>query len=235
MRIHVLLATVLLSSSTALALEQTLPDFLEDTAVAERREGEDSPENIPDGFFMEPSMMNVDLSTYDFLDAKSVVPSRPLELATRYYELNKSRIKNQRYMTIIDFSKHSSKARMYVVDMQSGGVRTFYTAHGRNSDPDGDGYATQFSNTNGSKMSSLGFYLTGGLYGGQHGQSMYLHGLQSTNSNAYDRAIVMHGADYVQPGSVGRSWGCPAIEMRYINSLLPQLQGGSLLYIHYNQ
>ena len=84
-------------------------------------------------------------------------------------------------------------------------------------------------------MSSLGFALSGSLYQGEHGTSMYLHGLEATNSNIYDRAIVMHGAAYVYPGHAGRSLGCPAIELKYIHTLLPAIQGGSLMYMHYNQ
>lgn len=235
MRINLIVSAVLLASSAALAVPQSMPDFIDDDPVKVEREGEDLPENIPSGFFMDVGAMGVDLSAYDFVDPMGVVPDRPLQLAMRYYDLNKSRIKNTRYVTIADLSKHSSKTRLYVVDMQSGDVRALWVAHGRGSDEDGDGYATKFSNVNGSKMSSLGFYLTGGLYDGSNGRSMYLHGLEASNSAAYDRAIVMHGADYVQPGSVGRSWGCPAIERKDIGTLLPQLQGGSLLFVYYNQ
>lgn len=235
MRIGLLLTSAIFASSSALAFDQNLPDFIDDVPAVEKREGDDLPENIPSGLFLGVNVMSVDLSAYDHVDPLGVVPDRPLQLAMKYYDLNKSKIKNRKYVTIADFSKRSSQIRMYIIDMDSGAVRTFYVAHGLGSDIDGDGYATKFSNVEGSKMSSLGFYLTGGLYSGKHGRSMYLHGLESSNSAAYERAIVMHGADYVQPGSVGRSWGCPAIEMKYINSLLPELQGGSLLYIHYNQ
>ncbi len=42
----------------------------------------------------------------------------------------------------------------------------------------------------------------------------------------------MHGADYVNPSHTGRSFGCPAIEMKYVKTLIPALKGKSLLYIY---
>ena len=121
---------------------------------------------------------------------------------------------------------------MYVIDMVSGAVTAYFAAHGKGSDSNNDGFAEKFSNTEGSLMTSLGFYLTDVTYQGSNGLSLRLRGLQSTNSNAYSRAIVMHGADYVNSSSVGRSWGCPAIERKYVNTLIPALKGKSLLYIY---
>jgi hypothetical protein len=67
---------------------------------------------------------------------------------------------------------------------------------------------------------------------------MRLDGLESTNSNARERAIVLHGADYVSQnyindfGRIGRSLGCPAVEMSVVANLVTKLQGGSLYLIH---
>lgn len=79
---------------------------------------------------------------------------------------------------------------------------------------------------------SLGFYRTGKIYIGKHGPSLRLDGLSTTNSNARDRAIVIHGADYVQEeGRIqGRSWGCPAVAQNNRESVIERLKGGSLLY-----
>lgn len=173
-----------------------------------------------------------DISEYNYLDPQRIVPTEPLTQAVRYFKKFKSNIANQSYITVIDMTQHSSKKRMYVINMKTGSVSTFLTAHGKNSDRDNNGYADAFSNQDGSLMTSLGFYLTGVTYSGSHGLSLRLHGLESTNSNAYSRAIVMHGADYVNPGYVGRSFGCPAIENKYVNTLIPALKNKSLLYIY---
>jgi hypothetical protein len=80
-------------------------------------------------------------------------------------------------------------------------------------------------------MSSLGFYLTAETYNGEHGYSLRLDGLSSTNSNARERAIVIHAADYVAPGEkIGRSWGCPAVEPRYHQQIIDELKEGALIY-----
>lgn len=168
---------------------------------------------------------------YAHLDPDKIVPEKLLNEAVAYYDANIQKIKNPRLMGVIDFKQHSSKERFYVIDMESGRVETYLTAHGRNSDPDHDGFATKFSNTPDSHMSSLGFYLTAETYYGSNGYSLRLDGLSTTNSLARQRAIVIHGADYVQPGSKpGRSYGCPALEMRYHKEVIDQMKGGSLLY-----
>lgn len=172
-------------------------------------------------------------SKYAYVDPKKIVPAKPLEIALKYYDTNLSRITNKNYLTVIDFTQHSSKRRKYVIDMRTGAVTAMLTTVGRASDPDGDGYATSFSNTPESNKSSLGFYLTANQYQGKHGTSMRLHGLSSTNSNAYSRAIVVHGADYVQESNsyAGRSLGCPAVDNRLISDLVNKLKNGSLMYI----
>lgn len=166
---------------------------------------------------------------------KNGVPEIPLRKAFNYFDANKKIIKNRNYMVIIDFSQHSKKERFYLIDLKSGNVQKLLTAHGRGSDPQHDGYAKKFSNISGSNMTSLGFMLTAERYTGQHGTSLRLDGLESINSNARPRAIVIHGADYVDPSrpTMGRSLGCPAVENRWIVSLVKKIENGSLVYSYY--
>lgn len=163
------------------------------------------------------------------------VPEIPLKKAFDYYDAHKSIIKNKNYMVIIDFSQHSAQKRFFLIDMKSGAVDKILTAHGRGSDPDHSGIAKKFSNVSGSNMTSLGFMLTAERYVGDHGVSLRLDGLQSINSNARPRAIVIHGADYVDPSrpKMGRSLGCPAVENRLIVSLVKKIENGSLVYSYY--
>lgn len=168
---------------------------------------------------------------YSYLDPEKIIPSNLLSEAVAYYDANLDKITNQRVMGIIDYKQHNSKERFYIIDMESGRVERYLTAHGKNSDPNFDGYATKFSNTPDSNMTSLGFFLTAETYYGKNGYSLRLDGLSSTNSNARSRAIVIHGAEYVTPGpKIGRSYGCPAVEMRYHQDLIDQIKDGSLLY-----
>lgn len=116
---------------------------------------------------------------------------------------------------IADFSLPSNQPRFYLVDMQAGRVaHSFLVAHGRGSDPQHSGRVQRFSNEVGSNASSEGAYRTGEQYIGRHGRSIRLDVLDSSNSNAEVRAIVIHSAPYVSAavlqaqGKLGRSEGC---------------------------
>lgn len=171
---------------------------------------------------------------FSHLDPDQIVPKKILSAALDYYEKNLDFIPNKRFIGLIDFKQHNSKERFYIVDMESGRVETYLVAHGKNSDPDFDGFATKFSNTPDSLQSSLGFYLTAETYSGAHGYSLRLDGLSRTNYNARARAIVIHAAEYVAPGGkIGRSFGCPAIDVRIHGQLIDQIKDGSLLYASY--
>ena len=57
------------------------------------------------------------------------------------------------------------------------------------------------------------------------------------NSNADERAIVMHGADYVSEnyirtkGYIGRSWGCPAVPEKLNKPIIETIKNGTCLFI----
>jgi len=146
-------------------------------------------------------------------------------------------LKNQRYLTIIDYSLSSKKRRMWILDMQSKDVvMNELVAHGKNS---GDEFATAFSNKIQSKQSSLGFYVTGETYNGKHKYSLKLTGHESGfNTNAFARGLVIHGAHYVddrllEAGQrIGRSFGCPAVSQEVNKSLVDLVKGGSCLFVH---
>lgn len=153
--------------------------------------------------------------------------------AQSYYYSKQNTLGNPRYVTIVDMGMRSSQKRMFIFDLKTQTVERHLTAHGKNSDLDNDGYATSFSNEFNSKKTSLGFYKTLSTYNGGHGLSLKLRGLESSNSNAEARAVVMHPADYVDEsrGTAGRSWGCPAIDPRISRSVINRLKSGSLLLI----
>lgn len=143
---------------------------------------------------------------------------------------------NTGVLSIIDFSKPSNEKRLYVVDMLNGTLLfNTWVAHGRNS---GKVLPTKFSNRPNSFMSSLGFYVTGDPFVGQHGYSLKLEGMEKGwNDNALGRSIIMHPAKYVseayirQRGFCGRSEGCPAIPMELDRAIIDSIRGGSCLFI----
>ena len=166
------------------------------------------------------------------LDPDHVVPASLLADAVAYFQANQAKITNQDWLTVVDFSRSSTQARMFLVDLHTGKVQAIHVAHGSGSDPRGTGKATIFSNADGSNCSSLGFYLTAETYDGKHGYSCRLDGLSATNSNVRSRAVVIHGADYVHDSDVkqGRSWGCLALSMSIRTNVIDRLKGGSLIY-----
>ncbi len=141
-------------------------------------------------------------------------------------------------LTIVDFSLSSSQERMWVIDMKTQKViLKSLVSHGRNS---GSEYATDFSNASESFKSSLGFYVTGETYTGKHGLSLRLDGMEyGINDNARNRAVVVHGADYVSKsfikntGRLGRSQGCPAVPYEIHKELIQTIKGKSCIFIYH--
>lgn len=156
-----------------------------------------------------------------------------------YYSLHQSgqASSSRPVLTIIDYARPSTQKRMWVIDLKSQRVlHHTLVAHGRNT---GDNVATTFSNREGSEMSSLGFYVTGQPYQGKHGLSLKLHGKDAGyNTNAATRAVVVHGADYVnesfvrQHGRLGRSQGCPALPVNQTPAIIRTIQKGTVIYAH---
>jgi hypothetical protein len=147
-------------------------------------------------------------------------------------------IADRQILSVIDYSRPSTERRLWVFDLEE---RTLLfhelVAHGVNT---GENMATQFSNIEGSRQSSLGLFLTGQTYVGRNGYSLKLQGLElNINHLALERTIVMHGAWYVseafrrEHGRLGRSWGCPAVTEDVARPLIDTIKDGSLLFIYY--
>jgi hypothetical protein len=144
----------------------------------------------------------------------------------------KSEIRNDRYFSVIDYRAPSNVPRYFLIDTTDMSAEAFLVAHGKGSDPNHDGLADQFSNIEGSKMTSLGAFVTGATYYGQHGLSLKLKGLSPQNDLAEKRLIVIHGADYVSEGRalLGRSWGCPALSRDVAERVIPLIKDGTFIY-----
>lgn len=155
-----------------------------------------------------------------------------------FYLLKEKGVVQKDILTLIDFSLSSNTKRLWVIDLSTNTI-LFHSlvAHGRNT---GEEFASTFSNSNSSFKSSLGFYATGEIYQGKHGASLRLDGLErGVNDNARERAVVMHGADYVSESFIrnnkrlGRSLGCPAIPLELTDEIIEAIKGKSCLYIYH--
>ncbi|MFI5156909.1 MAG: murein L,D-transpeptidase catalytic domain family protein [Chitinophagales bacterium] len=151
--------------------------------------------------------------------------------------VEQGRIMNDSILAIADFSQPSSRERLYILDLKKHKL-LFQTlvAHGRNS---GLAQANVFSNRPSSYMSSPGFYVTRNAYEGNNGYSLKLEGLErGINDNAYERALVIHGAPYVSQdfirtrGFIGRSEGCPAVPLTEAMPIINTIKGGACLFIY---
>jgi hypothetical protein len=130
--------------------------------------------------------------------------------------VTEDKVSNATYITICDMTQSSKHKRLYVVDLNTKEVViNTWVAHGRNSV-----YVTQFT------------------YNGENGYSLKLKGLEpGYNDKAFDRAIVIHGADYVTSDRtatyMGRSYGCPAVSTEESEALINTIKNGTCLFIYY--
>jgi hypothetical protein len=155
-----------------------------------------------------------------------------------FYALKEKGIVKSDILTLVDFSMSSNLKRLWIIDLSTNIVLfQSLVAHGRNT---GEEFATNFSNTPESFKSSLGFYITGEVYKGKHGISLKLDGLEKgLNDNARNRAVVLHGADYVSESFIrnhkrlGRSQGCPAVPVEFVSDIIEMIKGQSCLYIYH--
>jgi hypothetical protein len=181
------------------------------------------------------------VAVYNQLDANTfALPSlESFSIALEGFQLLKDKgVIKKNILTLVDFSLSSTAKRLWVIDLDKN-IILFQTlvAHGRNT---GEDVAKVFSNKAESFQSSLGFYATAEIYNGKHGLSLKLDGLQKgLNDKARDRAVVIHGADYVsesfikQNKRLGRSQGCPAVPVEMNAKIINVIKDKSCLFIYH--
>ena len=87
----------------------------------------------------------------------------------------------------------------------------------------------EFSNNEGSHLSSLGRALVAERYEGRYGVAYRLDGLDESNSNLRPRCVVLHGWEHttsypIWPRSTVGSHGCPVLSRAMMQSLDEILQ-----------
>lgn len=159
---------------------------------------------------------------------------------TGYYSLRQQgKLSDKELISIIDFTKSSTKKRFYTIDLDKKQVKYYtYVSHGRNT---GEDKAKSFSNTVHSNQSSLGFYITGETYVGSKGYSLKLDGIEKGyNDRLRERAVVIHPAEYVSEyyikkyGRLGRSWGCPALPPAIAKEVIETIKDHTAIFAYYN-
>jgi hypothetical protein len=132
---------------------------------------------------------------------------------------------NPSFCFLVDMRLPSGKNRFFVYDLRRDSVLlSGLVAHGSG----GRNFNTEpvFSNVDGSGCTSLGRYRVGYAYVGQFGPAYKLYGLDTGNSRAFARNVVLHSyagvpehETYPQP--ICNSLGCPMVSPGFLETQRP--------------
>ncbi len=183
---------------------------------------------------------------YHFID-KSYTTKKtlfdPLSKTKDYKKIIDKRNLNVQYVFVVDYSIHSGKKRMYVLDIiKQKIVKKMMVAHGDKSETK-SGYATDFSNVSESNKSSLGYAVVNGRAYSNWGIHVkyWLDGISSTNSNMRKRVMVLHSYSMVPsyetyPLPIVTSLGCVMVsktDMTYLDNLIKKQKNKKILMYIY--
>ena len=122
----------------------------------------------------------------------------------------------------VDMRLPSGQQRFFIYDLQQDSViSSALVAHGNCFEYWLEG--RRYSNQVGSGCTSLGKYRIGASYTGKWGYSYKLHGLDTSNSNAFERTVVLHGHRCVPENETSeeicQSNGCPTVSPLFLLQL----------------
>lgn len=152
---------------------------------------------------------------------------------------------NTQFCIFIDMGLHSGHKRFFIWDLnKKSSTNKAMVSHGCGKGAwanDGTRTKPMFSNTPDSHCSAFGKYQIGERGYSQWGINIkyLLHGLDSTNSNALKRNIVLHSWEHIPdqetyPKGIAESWGCPAVSndfMKHLDALLKKTDKPVLLWM----
>lgn len=129
---------------------------------------------------------------------------------------------NDRTCFLIDMSLPSGQNRFFIYDLKNDSlVNEKLVAHGNCYEYWLEG--RKYSNVVGSGCTSLGKYRIGNSYIGKFGYSYKLHGLDSTNNNAFERTVVLHSHSCIPDNEVAddicQSNGCPTVSPKFLEEI----------------
>jgi hypothetical protein len=171
------------------------------------------------------------------IDPDGMIRPALLERSVTAMEAHDGEGRNTGKLVVVDYSLHSSRERLFVIDLATGAVSAYRAAHGLGSDADHDGILDSFSSVSGSQASPEGTFRFAEEYRGKHGQSFRLDGLDETNRTARARAIVIHSASYAEPsflqrhGKLGRSNGCIVFSKADLARFVDEVPEGTLIFV----
>lgn len=145
---------------------------------------------------------------------------------------------NTDFAILIDMSLHSGLKRFFVYDFKTKKItQQHLVGHGCGNNrwsSDDSKDSPEFSNVDGSHLSSLGKYKIGARGVSEWGVKIkyLMHGLENTNSNALKRVIVFHSWERMNdeeifPKGSPEGWGCPTLSNNAFLQVDPLLKSSS--------
>lgn len=168
-----------------------------------------------------------------------IVLQRLQQKALSVKEYSKLNQYNSDYCFMVDMKIASGKNRFFVYNLKKDSIEMAgLVAHGTGRNTLG---SVQFSNNANSLCTSLGKYKIGNSYNGKFGLAFKLYGLDATNSNAFNRFVVLHAHPCIPnaetaPLPICESWGCPTVAPLFLNELkqyIDKSEKSVLLDIYY--
>jgi L,D-transpeptidase catalytic domain len=124
------------------------------------------------------------------------------------------------YYFVVDMKIAPGKKRFFIYDLKNDSIiDAGLVTHGGGSETKTDSLV--FCNIPSSGSTSLGKYKIGVEYSGQFGMAFKLHGLEASNSKAFERFVVLHShscvpAEEVYPAEICTSLGCPTVNPGFL-------------------
>jgi len=156
----------------------------------------------------------------------AVIPGNTAIINILTKKVNNYAIQNDmstEYCFLIDMSLPSGRNRFFIYDMKKNSIiYSGLVSHGSCNET--FLARPKFSNESKSGRSSLGKFKVGEFYNGKYGRSFRLYGLDNCNSNAYKRAVVIHGYDCVPdeeiyPRVLCNSFGCVMVSYKFFDKI----------------
>ncbi|UYZ58442.1 murein L,D-transpeptidase catalytic domain-containing protein [Hymenobacter latericus] len=146
------------------------------------------------------------------------------ELPLAYYrsllEPHLGRRFNERVAFFVDLTRPSNQTRFFVLDLKTNQVLAQGLCCNGRTNAAGE---VVYSNTPNSNCSSKGAAKVSYAYNGQFGKAYKLEGLETSNSNVFARAVVLHAHSCVpaEPTSypICESQGCPTVNPAFLATL----------------
>ncbi len=188
---------------------------------------------------------------WDDLSGKEIAPYTTRVIKTKQGTFEKLQLKadtakqfakknnyNTNTCFLFDISLPSGQKRFFIYDLQKDTIKSKgLVAHGNCFEYWLEG--RRYSNATGSGCSSPGKYKIGSPYTGKFGYSYKLYGLDSSNSNAFERTVVLHSHSCVPENEtddeICQSNGCPTVAFPFLQLLKTIINGSGkpvLLWIY---